>query len=285
MAKQELKNHNCSSGPLFVDQTCIDCGTCFHIAPQIFKEDANSKSYNVRQPDSLEEWIQVKEAILSCPTNSIGVTNAPLEFQTAPNELPRLITDDIYFCGYTAEESFGATSYFIKHPEGNILIDSPRFNQHLVKKLEAMGGIKYMFLTHKDDIADHQKFAEHFHCQRIIHSQDVDSRTEHCEIILHSEDDLLLLNHVKIITTPGHTPGHMVLLYKDKYLFTGDHLFYDHEADSIYASKSVNWYSWEEQVKSLHKLTSFQFEWILSGHGGWVHKDAQTLKNALQSIR
>lgn len=285
MAKQEQKHPKCAGGSLYVDTSCIDCGTCFHIAPQIFKEDNQTeKSYNCRQPDSLYEWTQVKEAILSCPTNSIGVVSPPENFRLASVELPRLITEQIYFCGYTAEASYGATSYFIRHPEGNILVDSPRFNQHLVKKLEELGGIKYMFLTHKDDVADHQQFHDHFHCQRVIHSNDVDARTDHCEIILHSAEDLELLTDARVIMTPGHTRGHIVLLYKNKYLFTGDHLFYDHENDQIYASRGVNWYSWDEQVKSVHKLAHHDFEWILPGHGGWVHKSPEKMKDSLNAI-
>jgi ferredoxin len=284
VAKLELKNSHCVPGSLYVDTSCIDCGTCFHIAPQIFKEDEYSKSFNAKQPENLVEWIQAKEAVLSCPTNSIGVVNPPADFRNAPVDLPRLITENIYYCGYTSENSFGATTYLICHPEGNILVDSPRYNSHLVKQIEALGGIKYMFLTHKDDIADHQKYAEHFHCQRIIHVNDKTESTEHCEIILHNSEDFILLNDVKVIMTPGHTRGHMVLLYRNKFLFTGDHLFYDQNKDQLYASKSVNWHSWNEQVDSLHKLTKFEFEWVMPGHGGWVHKDPHLIKEILNSI-
>lgn len=284
MAKYEFKNLECAPGALFVDTTCIDCGTCFHIAPDVFKEK-NLLSYIDRQPKDQHEWTRAKEAILSCPTNSIGVVNPPAEFRDAPIDLPRLIADEIYFCGYTSEDSYGATSYLIRHPQGNILVDSPRYNTHLANRIEELGGIKYMFLTHKDDIADHQKFADHFHCQRIIHFNDVDESTAHCEIILHNFDDVALLSDLKAVMTPGHTSGHMVLHYKNKFLFTGDHLFYNHEEDRIYASRNVNWHSWEEQVKSLHKLTRLDFEWVMPGHGGWTHKDPEGIKDYLNSIK
>jgi len=39
---------------------------------------------------------------------------------------------------------------------GNLLIDSPRFATQLVKRIEAMGGVRQMLSTHRDDIADHQ---------------------------------------------------------------------------------------------------------------------------------
>jgi hypothetical protein len=37
------------------------------------------------------------------------------------------------------------------------MVDSPRFFEPLAKKIEAMGGIKYMYLTHVDDVADHAR--------------------------------------------------------------------------------------------------------------------------------
>jgi glyoxylase-like metal-dependent hydrolase (beta-lactamase superfamily II) len=65
-------------------------------------------------------------------------------------------------------------------------------------------------------------------------------------------------------------------------------LFYDQETDLLYASKSVNWYSWEEQLKSLQKLIAFSFafsfEWVMPGHGGWVHKEAAVIKKELEAF-
>lgn len=283
MAKLDLKNTNCAPGPLFVDTTCIDCETCFHIAPEIFKEDQRSKSFVMRQPESIAGWSRAKEAILSCPTSSIGVDHPPADFKNAPDTLPRLINDDVYYCGYTAESSYGATSYLIIHPEGNILVDSPRFNKHLVKKIEELGGLRYMFLSHRDDVADHKKFADHFLCERIIHALDVVSDTRDCEIVIEGENDFQFGKDFKIIPTPGHTPGHTVLLYKEKFLFTGDHLFYNHDTGKLYASKNVNWYSWDIQLKSLGKLLNYPFEWIMPGHGGWVKKKPGEIKEELSS--
>lgn len=77
MARYELQNNDNSPGSLFVDTSCIDCGTCFHIAPEVFREK-NNLSFVNRQPTGSSEWTRAKEAMLSCPTNSIGVQQAPL---------------------------------------------------------------------------------------------------------------------------------------------------------------------------------------------------------------
>lgn len=283
MAKLDLKNKNNIQGPLFVDTTCIDCETCFHIAPDIFKE-AENLSIVFQQPKNLNEWASAKEAILSCPTSSIGVNSPPDEFKNAPLTLPRLITDTIYYCGYTSEDSYGASSYLIQTAEGNILIDSPRFNTHLVKEIEKLGGVKWMYLSHKDDIADHQKFHDHFNCIRVIHVDELEESTLKCELILKGEEGIKLTPDAEIITTPGHTRGHLVLYYKKQFLFTGDHLFFDKDIHRIYASKNVNWYSWNEQLNSIKKLVDLNVEWIFPGHGGWAHVGSKAYKTDLQNI-
>lgn len=283
MAKYELNNPLNLQGALFVDTTCIDCGTCFHLSPEVFKEE-NDQSVVIKQPESMKQWEEAKRAILSCPTNSIGVKNAPPEFKAARENLPYLITDEVYYCGYTSRDSFGATSYFIKRSEGNILVDSPRFHPQLVKKLEALGGIEWMFLSHQDDVADHAKFADYFGCKRIIHERDVESSTSSCEMILRDEIDFQLDKDLQILFTPGHTRGHLNLLYKEEFLFTGDHLFYSLEDHHLYASQNVNWYSWKEQLKSLEKLLTYHFRWVLPGHGGWITKSNEELKNEIRII-
>jgi hypothetical protein len=52
------------------------------------------------------------------------------------------------------------------------LVDSPRFATQLVRRIEELGGIRWMFLTHVDDIADHALFHRHFGCDRIIHQRE-----------------------------------------------------------------------------------------------------------------
>lgn len=255
-------------GPLYTDTTCIDCGTCYHLGPDLFNENSrDDKSVVVKQPFSLEEWQGAKRAILSCPTNSIGVTDAPEEFKGLSSGLPLQITEEVYYLGFTSRDSFGATSYLIVRDEGNVMVDSPRFQPSLVREIEKLGGVKFMVLTHQDDVADHEKFHQHFGLERVIHEDDVTRDTAVAEKILSGSGPFHLAPDLKIITTPGHTQGHVNLLFKNKYLFTGDHLFV--ENGEIVASRSVCWYSWAEQISSVEKLLEEKFEWVMPGHGGW----------------
>jgi glyoxylase-like metal-dependent hydrolase (beta-lactamase superfamily II) len=184
------------------------------------------------------------------------------------------ISENVYFCGFTSEASFGAWSYLIVRPGqagGNVLVDSPRFASQLVKRIEALGGVSRMFLTHQDDIADHARYARRFNCKRIMHAAD-GAHLHGVEHIIEGEDEISLDEELRIIPTPGHTRGHMLLLYRDKYLFTGDHLAWSPMRETLTAFRSVAWYSWREQTRSMEKLLNLRFEWVLPGHGR-IHQD------------
>lgn len=138
-----------------------------------------------------------------------------------------------------------------------------------------------MYLTHRDDVADHQKYHEYFGCDRIIHKDEVSSGTRDVEIQLTGREPYQLASNLLIIPVPGHTRGHTVLLYRNKFLFTGDHLAWDHEEYVLAGFPDVCWYSWSELIKSTRQLTNYSFEWVLPGHGRRYHADPQTMRQQL----
>lgn len=222
-------------------------------------------------------------ALVACPTGSIGA-RGNYDKRIGISAFPTLVADNVYFCGFTSEASFGAWSYLIVRPEssgGNVLVDSPRFAGPLVSKIAEMGGASTMFLTHRDDIADHASFAEKFGVTRIMHAADGAAR-HGIERIVEGEDELRLDDDLVVIPVPGHTRGHMVLLYKNKFLFTGDHLAWSPARKTLTAFKSVAWYSWTEQTRSMMKLLDYDFEWVLPGHGRIHQVSATAMRSHLQ---
>jgi glyoxylase-like metal-dependent hydrolase (beta-lactamase superfamily II) len=180
---------------------------------------------------------------------------------------PKLIDESVYLNGYNAESSYGANSYFIQSDEGNWLVDSPRFDFALVEQFRKRGGIRYIFLTHRDDVADANRYARVFGADRIIHQADRLAQPD-AEIVLNGTDDTIILGRARLIHTPGHTEGHSVLLWDEKYLFTGDHLAWSREEKTLRSYRDYCWYSWEEQMRSVEKLARYpHVEWILPGHG------------------
>ena len=281
MARLELKRAENVSGDFYVDSSCIDCDTCRWMASSVFNRQA-SQSAVYHQPQKPSERLLAMQALLSCPTASIGTVDKPTDIKEVQQTFPIVVEDNVYHCGYHSEASFSAASYFVQEPEGNILIDSPRFTPPLVKRLEKLGGIKYLYLTHRDDIADHQKFQQHFQCDRILHLDDIQESTQGVEIQLSGQETVDLTSDIKIIPVPGHSKGHTVLLYQNKFLFTGDHLAWSPYFKHLYAFRRFCWYSWSEQIKSMEKLANYSFEWVLPGHGRRYHGDLEATKRQLQ---
>ncbi len=56
------------------------------------------------------------------------------------------------------------------------MVDVPRYTPALAHAMDAMGGVRYIFLTHQDDVGDHAKWAARFGAQRIMHEADVRTR-------------------------------------------------------------------------------------------------------------
>jgi len=281
MAQVELRHASNISGDFFVDTTCIDCDLCRQIAPDSFS-DIGDQSVVYHQPETSKQEFSALKALITCPTASIGSLRNR-NAKAAVAAYPEAIDDNVYFCGFASESSYGASSYLIVRPEGNVLIDSPRFATPLVKRIEKMGGVRLMFLTHRDDVADHEKWAAHFGAERILHRDDISRSTSGVERAVTGRDAVELDQDLLAIPTPGHTRGHTVLLYRDRYLFSGDHLWWSAAYNSLNASQSVCWYSWSEQTRSMEQLLDYQFEWVLPGHGRRVHLSSSLMREQLES--
>lgn len=264
-------------GEFFVDDTCIDCDACRIFAPSVFS-DAGEQSSVFHQPESDDELLAAQKALLSCPTASIG-TVTKHDMRRATAALPEHVDGDVFRCGYASESSFGAISYLLRRDGGNILIDSPRFTEPLVRNI---GNVTRMLLTHQDDVADHAKFAERFRLQRVLHRDDVRTHTAAVELQPAGGDAIDLGDELVMIPTPGHTKGHAVFLYRDTYLFTGDHLAWSEARGHLYAFRSACWYSWREQIASMERLLDYRFEWVLPGHGRPAHLPAAGMRASLE---
>lgn len=147
-------------GDFFVDSTCINCDTCRQISPRVFGE-VNDSSFVKAQPISSAVRREALQAVLACPTGSIGCLGDD-DVKAVTQDFPLVIEEPVFYCGYNSPKSYGSNSYFIQDPAGNWLVDSPKFVAPLLRRLEALGGVDHIFLTHCDDVADAERFAKHF---------------------------------------------------------------------------------------------------------------------------
>jgi glyoxylase-like metal-dependent hydrolase (beta-lactamase superfamily II)/ferredoxin len=114
-----------------VNDRCIDCGTCWQWDPQHFAPAPSGDTAHVwRQPVGEGETTRALLALRACPVAAI---QAPAELvrRTPADGFPALLTrhaaGEVYYCGWASRRSFGASSYLIVRPAGNVLIDSPRW--------------------------------------------------------------------------------------------------------------------------------------------------------------
>ena len=173
MANIKKKLSSNIEGNFFVDSTCINCDACRQLAPETFQEHEEYSSV-YRQPAGDLDCHHAYQAMIACPVGSIGVMQPDRDhWQAAMASFPLQLDDSLYYAGFNCEKSFGANSYVLQDAGGNWLIDSPRYIKHLVDAFERIGGIRYVFLTHEDDVADAARYAKRFGATRIIHRADL----------------------------------------------------------------------------------------------------------------
>lgn len=269
-------------GNFYVDTTCINCDTCRQLAPTSF-EEVGDYSAIVHQPAGDRELRQAYRALLACPTGSIGTEQSDSALlNQAKADFPLPVEDGLYYCGFNSAKSFGANSFYVRHVEGNWLIDSPRYLKPLVDAFEGMGGVAYIFLTHEDDVADAARYAKRFGAKRIIHRKDVHAMPD-AEEVIEEVAPRFFSPEFTIIPVPGHTPGSMCLLYRDRFLFTGDHLWWDPELRRLDAPQQLVW-DGEALRHSIATLAQYPFEWVLAGHGGRIHLPRVQMQSALHDL-
>lgn len=312
-----------SWGRLYVTRRCCGAATCRNYAPELLGEvpplqerlpaGATSSdsavlpgSYEVgaftgvlRPLASQEDLRAARTAVAGCPFGALRLEPASRErardLGSPWHGWPRKLEDNVWALGHPSVKNFGASAYFIERQGGGVLVDPPKPREELFRWLAEHGGVRWLFMTHRDHTHHHGEFASRFPgCQRILGAADVNlRRTKHhlatgdVEIKIGGGPEPLSLEGMRlpedaiqssefaVLPQPGHTPGSLCLLYRGRFLFTGDHLSYSRRLDRIVAFRLQCWQDWERQIRSVRQLLALAesghltFAWILPGHGEW----------------
>jgi glyoxylase-like metal-dependent hydrolase (beta-lactamase superfamily II)/ferredoxin len=327
-----------ADGVLYVNDRCIDCATCSHFAPTIFSRTNLGHHIVHTQPSTEHEIDTARAALAACPVAAIRIETSAQrhhrgeETLSSPDDaalaknltlstrlngrsypFPRQLTEHVWYLGHHNEHSFGATPYltFIKSEESQtntwIMIDSPRYCQSAVEtvlSLTGPSGPDYLFLTHVDDTADHEKWKLRFPLlQRIFHAKELgrnnwlgDATLEQVEILVqpnvpHDYDDntrnsgpdalqaydltgralsareVDAQTGVVIYHTPGHSPGSISLLLKsDGVLFSGDTLGYTDRTKTLTGFPRYG-RDLRLQKATLDQMEAIPWDVVAPGHG------------------
>ena len=127
MARIDRRRAENVPGEFYVDSTCIDCGACRDMAPAFFHADGGQSAV-FAQPSTPDGELQALRALTVCPTASIGSLKSHPDLPAVRASFPLALDEreEVFYCGYHSEKSYGAASWFIPRAEGNLLIDCPR---------------------------------------------------------------------------------------------------------------------------------------------------------------
>ncbi len=146
-----------------------------------------------------------------------------------------------------------------------------------------LGGISHVLLTHRDDVADAERWAEHFRARVWVHAADRTAAPFATDLVHGLEADEVLPG-VVAVPVPGHTRGSVVWVV-GPVAFTGDSLAWSHERQDLTAFKGACWYSWPEQLASLERLAAAaRPSWVLPGHGARCQLDPDELHDRLVAL-
>jgi glyoxylase-like metal-dependent hydrolase (beta-lactamase superfamily II) len=207
-------------------------------------------------------------AVLVCPTRSVGHETLR---QPPPGVYPHDLGDGVHRLGHNARDSFGAHSYLVVRDGGNLLVDAPRWTRQLLAPIAALGGIDLVLLTHRDDVADADRYAEHFGSEVWIHEDDR-SAAPYATHLVRGTDPVEVVPGVTGFPVPGHTRGSVLWHVDGHLLFSGDSLAWDPRRERLTAFRGACWYSWDAQTDSLDRFAraGLGFDRLLCGHG-WSH--------------
>ena len=263
-----------------IDTRCIACDVARHWAPDLIGQDIEGKSFVARQPANVKEEEAFWLAAVACPTQSIH--NRDVRRPTKP-AFPHELTPGVLAMGHNARSSFGAHSYLVIRPEGNILTDSPRFQRPLAEQVDGLGGIGHILLTHRDDVADADRWADRYGAKVWIHEADSDAAPYATDIIRGDQPTDISAGVVSI-ATPGHTKGHLVFHVDDRWLFTGDTLHWNQRRNELDVTPKQTFYSWDLQADSMDTIAQLRVEWVFAGHGMWHHVGADSYASQMRKL-
>jgi glyoxylase-like metal-dependent hydrolase (beta-lactamase superfamily II) len=194
----------------------------------------------------------------------------------------KTITTNIYHAGHI-KEAGEANSYFIKGEgsSGNWLVNAPEPTAELVKELKELGGVDYIFGTHRDVICHVNAMAKHFNAKRVFHELDLDAIPD-TEVVLVGVQERAFGDDNKFVAmpAPGHTEGHCMLLYDGQFLFCGDSVSVSGDELTV-GPAEWTWQNVELNIESVRRLASLTLSGLLPDHGKVLQADSAEIRKRI----
>ena len=165
-----------------------------------------------------------------------------------------------------SELTYGGKGFLLVGSKYNVMVDTPACTPRVIEAVRSRGGLRYIFLSHRDEIGAICALRRELGGAVMLHRSEASQVPCGTDMIF--DTDFEVEPGLWVIHTPGHSPGSSCLLvHRDglKVLFTGDHIL--RRRDEIPAPLKFPWtWDWEAQVASARKLLQFEFDHIVPSH-------------------
>lgn len=200
---------------------------------------------------------------------------------------PKRILENIFVFSPN-RDTLGGTSYLLIHPEGNILIDCPLWNEFNQQFCLDKGGVKYLFLTNRDGISKHiHHITKELNCDLIIQEQEAYLLPHQNPIIF--EQNYEIYPDCQLIWTSGYSPGSSCLYYDNSggILFSGRHLLPigNNQVTALKLKKTFHYPRQLRNVKLLcHRFSKDSLNYICPGANTGYLRGKGFIDNAYVAI-
>ena len=166
-------------------------------------------------------------------------------------KLPQAIWNNI-FAFPPNRDTLGGTAYFIVENEANILIDSPAWDEVNQNYLNSVGGVRWLFLTHRGAIGKAREIQQAFGCEILIQEQEA-YLLPGLKVTTFKQD--FNIGNAQVIWTPGHSPGSSCLYYPREggVLFSGRHIL-PNQTGELLPLRTAKTFHWFRQLASIQLL-------------------------------
>jgi len=175
-----------------------------------------------------------------------------------PVETARPIVDGIYAFAPN-RETLGGTAYAIVDPAGLILVDCPPQTAAVRDFLQGLGGVRWLFLSHRGAIAGAEHLQAVFDCNIVIQEQEAYLLPE--SRLTPFGKEFTISEHCQAIWTSGYSPGSACLYARlpaadgteRGILFSGRHLLPDAKGN-LTPLRTAKTFHWPRQLRSVAAL-------------------------------
>jgi Metallo-beta-lactamase superfamily len=180
---------------------------------------------------------------------SSNLSHSPLSIKAPINKLPTEILPGI-FAFAPNRDTLGGTAYLIVTLIGNILIDSPAWNDVNREFILDRGGLNWLAITHRGNIGQSTIIATELGCIAIVQEQEAYLLPE--LKVTSFQHNFNINNSIHAIWTPGHSPGSSCLYYAGAggVLFTGRHLLPNQLGEPV-PLRTAKTFHWQRQLRSV----------------------------------